>query len=488
MGETTLKQQTAKGIFWGGFSNVAQQFLSIVFSIYIARILTASDYGLVGMLAVFFGIASVIINSGFSIALINKQNVSHKDYNAVFWFTCFVGLFLYIFLFFCAPLIAKFFKYPELVDLSRFLFISFFFNGIAIVPQTILQKQLAAKKLALIDTTATIISGCIGVILAINGYAYWAIAALSVSFITIASLLKFIIASWRPTLSFDFSPLKHMISFSLKLFLTGIFTQINTNLLSVILGKFYNKDMVGYYSQGQKWNGMGLSIIGGMFNYMTQPVLAQIAENKDRQIIVLRKMIRFGAFISFPLMLGLAFVGKEFVIITIGEKWVPCVIFLQLFCIWGSVGFLSTLYINLIYTTGKSNLYMYGTIITGLLQLVAVVALFPFGIYPMIIAYIFIYFIGLGIWQYYISKLFYLRLKDVMKDIMPYLGITLICFGITWLVVSRIQNIYILLALKIFISAGLYIFVLKISNSVIFKESVGFLIQGVRQKLKKKWN
>jgi O-antigen/teichoic acid export membrane protein len=132
--EITLKEKTTKGVFWGGIGNGTQQILGIVFGIFLARILNANDYGLVGILAIFTGIANAIINSGFSIALTNKSDVTQKDYDVVFWFSFFGGLALYIILFFSAPLIARFFNRPELTNLSRIIFISFFFFRIATVP------------------------------------------------------------------------------------------------------------------------------------------------------------------------------------------------------------------------------------------------------------------------------------------------------------------------------------------------------------------
>ena len=145
MAEQSLKDKTAKGLFWGGVSNGVQQLLGMLFGIYLARTLNAEDYGLVGMLAIFSGIASTIINSGFSVALTNKLDATHKDYNAVFWFSFVVSICLYIVLFFSAPLIASFYDRQELVNLSRVIFASFLFSGMAIVPHVILFKQLQVK-------------------------------------------------------------------------------------------------------------------------------------------------------------------------------------------------------------------------------------------------------------------------------------------------------------------------------------------------------
>ena len=327
MAEQTLREKTAKGLFWGGISNGVQQVLALGFGVYLARVLNAEDYGLVGMLAIFSGIASSIINSGFTVALTNKQDATHKDYNAAFWFMFFMGLALYVLLFFCAPLIAQFYDRPELTGLSRVLFISFFLAGIGGVPFTVMFKKLMVREQAKIDIFSLLLSGVIGVIMAMNGFAYWALAIQSLVYVGMSSLLKFVISPWRPTFEFDFRPLKGMLSFSVKVFLTNIFTQVNNNIFSVLLGKLYNATQVGYYSQGYKWMGMGSTVLNGMINSVAQPVLVSVREDIDRQRNIFRKMVRFGAFVSFPCMFGLAFIAKDFIFILLGEKWLPAVAF-----------------------------------------------------------------------------------------------------------------------------------------------------------------
>ena len=482
MAESTLKQKTAKGLFWGGISNGAQQLIGLVFGIFMARILDIDDYGLYGMLTIFTAIASTIINSGFSVALTNKQDASHQDYNSVFWFTFFVGLFLYIILFFSAPLIAKFYRTPELVDLSRFLFIGFFISGTGTVFYTVMFKKLMVKQQALIDILALLTAASIGLIAAIKGMVYWALAIQSVVHVSLAAVLRFFIAPWKPTWEFSLTPVKEMFSFSIKMFFTNIFIQINNNIFSVIIGKFFGKEQLGIYSQGPKWMGMGSMFVGGMINHTAQPILVQVNEDRERQVNVIRKMIRFGAFVSFPLLLGLAFIGKEFILIALGEKWTPSIPFLQLFCIWGAFAYLWNLYTNVIFTHGKSGTYMRITIVAGLLQLMAVAASYSYGLFPMAVAYVVMYFAGLMLWQRCVSQLVGLRFRDILKDICPYLGITTGCFLVVWLLTRTIENLYVLLVLKITLSGIFYLLIMKWSNSVIFKESMTYLLNFIEKK------
>lgn len=475
MPEQTLKEKTAKGLFWGGISNGLQQILGLVFGIVLARILSPEDYGMVGMLAIFTGIAGTIQESGFTAALVNKPEIKHEDYNAVFWFSLLIGVVLYVILFFCAPLIAWFYEKPELTNLSRLVFLGFLFGGIGIAHNAILFKKLMVKERAKIDVTALVVSGIVGLAMALNGFAYWGLAVQSTTYIAVGSLLKWYYSPWRPTPNFNIQPLKEMLSFSSKLFLTNIFWQISSNQFSVLLGKFYNAQQVGYYSQGYKWMVMGNFFIGGMINGVAQPVFAQVQDDLAKQQAVFRKMVRFGAFVSFPLMLGLAFVANEFISIAVGDKWLPSVPFLQLFCIWGAAAYLWTLYTNILMVHGKSNIYMWGMIIIGLSQIGVVALAFSFGIMWMVMAYVASFFMGLLGWHYFVNKLIGLRFWSVVKDIFPYFLITVLSFSITWFITSQIGNLYILFVTKIALAAILYVSMVWGSNSVVFKECVEFL-------------
>ena len=319
MSDTSLKEKTAKGLFWGGFSNGIQQLLNLGFGIALARLLDASDYGMVGMLTIFSAIAAALQEGGFISALTNRKETLHKDYNAVFWFSLMCSTTIYILLFFAAPLIADFYDTPELIPLSRLSFLGFVISSMSIAPRAYLFKNLRIKDTTVISISSLIVSGIVGITLAANGFAYWGIALQSISFITVMTILNFYFSHWRPRFRFDFTPIKEMIGFSSKIIITNIFTIINNNLFSVLLGKFYSEREVGNFTQANKWNGMGHTTITGMINGIAQPVFTRVADDKARQLAVFRKLLRFTAFISFPAMLGLSLVSKELIIITITE-------------------------------------------------------------------------------------------------------------------------------------------------------------------------
>lgn len=475
MAEQTLKEKTAKGLFWGGLSNGVQQVLNALFGLILARVLDASDYGMVGMLAIFSAIASTIQESGFTAALTNQKEIKHEDYNAVFWFSSLTGVLFYLILFFCAPLIAEFYDKPELIGLSRIVFLGFLFGGFGIASNAYLFKTLMVKERAKIDIVSLICSGIVGVTLALNGFAYYGLAVQTMTYIGIGSLLKLYFAPWKPTFQINFRPLKSMFGFGSKLILTNIFTQISNNVFSVVLGKFYTPQQLGFYSQGQKWMGMGHQLIGGMINGVAQPVLVQVIDDKERQVLVFRKMVRFGAFISFPAMLGLAFVAKEFIWILLGEKWLDSVPFLQLFCLWGAMGYLFQLYVNVLMIYSRSDIYLLGMVLIGISQILVVWVLYPFGIFNMVIGYIGVYFLSILFWHHYVKKELPVKLLLICKDILPYLVITFLTFVLVDYILSGVTNLYLLLFAKIGLSVVLYIVLLRLLGSKIFEECLCFI-------------
>ncbi|WP_286083680.1 lipopolysaccharide biosynthesis protein, partial [Parabacteroides goldsteinii] len=283
MAEETLKDKTAKGLFWGGLSTFLQQIIGMVFGIVIARILNPDDYGLVAMLAIFSAIANTIMDSGFTTALINKKTIRHEDYNAVFWFSAFCGIVIYMILFLTAPLIAKFYDQPILINLSRILFLSFLISSFGIAHNALLFKKIKVKQRGIIDIVAVFVSGSVGLILALSGFAYWGLALQLVTQCLVATLLRWYFSGWRPTFTFDFSPIKEMFGFSSKILFNNILGQVNANLFSVLLGKYYTKADTGYYSQGNKWMVVGSMIVTSMIQGVAQPVLVEVTDDKMRQ-------------------------------------------------------------------------------------------------------------------------------------------------------------------------------------------------------------
>ena len=322
---------------------------------------------------------------------------------------------------------------------------------------------------------ALTLSGIIGVIMAFNGMTYWGIATQSVVYILVVTICFWHFSPWRPTLNIDFRPLKSMFGFSSKILVTNIFTQINNNIFSVLLGKFFSEAEVGYYTQANKWNTMGHSLITGMVSGVAQPVLTEVANDAGRQRNVFRKMLRFTAFISFPAMFGLALIAHELIVISVTDKWLDSVPILQLLCIWGAFLPILSLYSNLIISKGKSDIYMWNTIALGILQIIVILLAYPYGIHTMIVAFVTVNIVWMLVWHYFVWQQIRLSLWNALKDVIPFAALAGITMVVTYYITRSIGNIYLLFSAKVVVAAILYTFLMWGSNSVVFKESIQFL-------------
>ncbi len=484
MSDQSLKDKTAKGLLWGGLSNGAQQLLNLVFGIFLARLLTADDYGMVGMLSIFSLIAASIQESGFTAALANKKDIRHEDYNAVFWGSFLIGSTLYIILFFCAPLIAAFFHQPELTALARYSFLGFLISSLGIAHNAYMFRNLMTKQKALSNMTALALSGIVAIILAYCGFAYWGIATQSLVYISTNTLLYWHFSGWRPSMRIDLSPIRNIIGFSSKMLFTNIFNHINNNLFSVILGRFYSEREVGYYNQANKWNYMAHILITGMIGGIAQPVLAQTTDEKERQRQIFRKMLRFTSFVSFPALLGLSLIAPEFITIAITDKWLPSAEILQLLSIGGAFIPLTTLYSNLIVSKGKSNIYMWNTIVLGLLQLAIMLLTYPYGIITMVKIYVAVNILWLLVWHFFVWREIQLSIIHALMDILPFAAAATAAILTAHFVSAGIGNIYLSLTAKIAIAASLYILIMWASRSAIFRESVEYFKKTVKKQRK----
>lgn len=475
MATTTLKEKTASGLLWGGISNGAQQFLNFAFGICLARILSVEDYGLVGMLTIFSLIAGSLQESGFISGLNRKASVTHEDYNAVFWFNVLCGLSAYALLFCSAPLIASYYGRPVLAPLSRLYFLNFLISSLGVAPRAYLFRNMKVKQTALVSVAALLVSGCAGVALALNGFAYWGIAVQNLVFCLMVTLLSWRFARWRPSLHVNFAPLRGMIGFSSKLLVTNVFTHINNNLFSVFFGKLYGATLVGYYNQANKWTSLGYTTLSGMLQGVIQPVFARLEDDRERETRIFRKMLRFTAFVSFPALLGLALIAPEFITVTITGKWLRAARLMQILCVGGAFMPVAQFYANFVISQGKSNLFMYSTIGLCLAQLLCLLLLYPYGVETMVAAYVAVNILWIPLWHRHVRRLLGLPLLRAVADVLPFALAALASMGAAWLASRPFSSPWAVLGIKVAVAAALYAGILRLAGAVVLTESLEYL-------------
>lgn len=481
---SSLKEKTVKGLFWGAMNSVMMQILNAVFGIVLMLNLTPKDYGMTGVLAIYSAIAGSLQDSGFVSALTNKRDATHRDYNSVFWFNVLCSALIYIILWFCAPFIANYNHEPKLIWLSRYAFLGFFFASFSITPRAILLKELKVKEQTICGVVALLVSGTVGITMALHEMAYWSLATQYIVFVSVVSLLSWYFSGWLPSLNFSFKPIKEMFGFSCKLLITNIFNNINKYAFEGVLGKFYSKNDIGNYTQANKWNLMGSNTITGMVQSVAQPMFVQVGDDKERLQRSFRKMLRFTAFVSFPLMFGLCLVSKEFISL-FPTNWLPTIPLLQILCIGGAFLPITTLYSNFVISRGKSDIFMWNTICQSLLIIANVfivqylhLELFGLsGIKLMVVFYVNILALWIVIWHYFVWKEIKLSFFVALVDILPFMLIASLTMLATYYATIFIANAYLSLISRIIIAAIIYIGILYVIKANILKECVEYLIK-----------
>jgi O-antigen/teichoic acid export membrane protein len=471
-----LKERTAKGLMWGAINNLTSQLLMALIGIILGRLLTPADYGMVGMLAIFTAITGSLQESGFTAALTNLKEATHREYNAVFWTSTGISILLYLVLYISAPLIADYFHQPGLIPLSRLVFASLLLAGIGIAHAAYMFRNMMNREKAITGFFALVGSGIIGITLALNGYSYWSLAWQQFAYICIINIGRLYYVRWMPSFHIDLTPIREMIGFSSKILITNIINQVNNNILSFIFGRLFTAGAVGNYTQAAKWNTMGHSLISGTMQQVAQPVLASINEEENRQLNVFRKMLRFTAFLSMPAMLGLAFIA-DFIVVLLGEQWTDSVPLLRMLCISGAFLPIHTLYQNLFISHGRSDTYMWCSVALVITQIVVVMVFATWGIEIMIAAYVVTLILWTGIWQVLAYRLIQLRFINLLKDVCPFLLATIGCIGVAYYATLFITNVIALILSRIIITSLLYMAIMKIAHVKIFKECIQFIFK-----------
>lgn len=473
--EGGLKEKTAKGLLWGALNSGSTQLLNLIFGIFLGRLITPAEYGIVGVLSIFTLIAGNLQSSGFTQALVNLKAPRNEDYTAVFWFNTLTSFVLYALLFLSAPLIARFFHQPCLVEVSRFVFLSFVISSFGIAHNAYMTKNMMNRELAIIGAIALLCSGGVATFLAFYGFSYWSLAWQQIIYITVLNIGRYYYTPWRPSWHFTFEPVRKMFGFSVKILITNIINTLSNNILTLLFGRLYPIKAVGNYSQAYKWNTMASAFVANAVGQVAQPVLASVKEEQGRSVRVFRKMLRFTAFLSFPAMFGLAIISNEFILLTIGKRWIDAVPLLQMLCIGGAFVPFYTLYQNVAISNGRSDIYMFCNIAQIVLQLVIIGFFYHLGINTMVMVYTLFTIAWLFVWQWTARRIIGLRFREVIKDVMPTLCIALLVMATTYFVTLLLHHLLLLLICRILIASLLYAAIMKLLHVEMMDELLLFI-------------
>ena len=371
------------------------------------------------MLTIFIAVSQSFINSGFSQALIRKKDPSQADYSTVFYFNMIIGVVCFLILFFCAGLISRFFKEPQLKLLVQVLGLSLILNAFTIIQQTILTRRIDFKLQAKISIISSIVSGVVGLGMAFAGYGVWSLVIKTITMYAITSILLWLWNRWKPVLVFSIQSFKELFSFGSNLLISGLIDTIYRNVYYLIIGKYFSAQELGYYTRADQFNSLPSSNLTSVIQRVSYPVLSSIKEDIPKLKEAYKKLIRSTMLICFVLMLGMAAIAKPMILTLIGDKWEPCVIYLQMLCFVGMFYPLHALNLNMLQVEGRSDLFLRLEIIKKALAIPIIVIGVIWGIKIMILGMIVNTLIAYYLNSYWSGRFIGYSFLEQIKDILP---------------------------------------------------------------------
>jgi capsular polysaccharide repeat unit transporter len=438
-----LKVKATRGLFWSSVDRFSSQGISFVFSIFLARILDISDYGIVAMIVVFMAVAQAFVDSGFSSALIRKPDLNEEDKSTAFYFNIVVGLACYGILFIASPLIAVFYDEPLLSPIIRVTGLSIVFNSLCVVQRALFTIAVDFKTQAIISLVCTVISGVVGLVMAYNGYGVWALVAQSTSSTFLNFVLLWFCSRWRPITGFSKASFRYLFNFGSKLLVSGLLDTLYNNAYPIVIGKFYNSAQLGLYSRAQGYASLPSSNITGVLQRVTFPVLSLMQNDDERLALNYRRLLRVSAFVVFPLMVMLAAVAAPLIRVMITSKWDGCVGFLQILSLAMMWYPIHAINLNFLQVKGRSDLFLRLEIYKKIFGVLILICTIPLGVTAMCWGLVVGSVFSLVMNTYYTGKLIKIGFFMQMKDLLPIILNSVVMGGIAYYIVNKIDNSFI---------------------------------------------
>lgn len=368
---------------WRFAERCGAQLVTFIVSIVLARILAPEDYGTIALITVFTTILQVFVDSGLGTALIQKKNADDMDFSSVFYFNFIVCIILYICMFFSAPFISKFYNDNSLTPVIRVISLTIVISGVKGIQQAYVSKYMMFKRFFFSTIGGTIFSAILGIILAYEGCGVWALVAQQLSNTAIDTLILWLTVKWRPKRIFSWKRLKALLSFGWKLLLSSLLDTCYSNLRNLIIGKLYSSADLAFYNQGDKFPKVIVTNVNTSIDSVLLPTMSGAQDNRERVKNMTRRAIKTSTYIMAPFMMGLAFCAEPIVRLVLTDKWLPCVVFLRIFCITYMFWPVHTANLNAINAMGRSDWFLRLEIIKKTMGMIILLSTMWFGVKAM---------------------------------------------------------------------------------------------------------
>ncbi len=470
----SIKEKTAKGIVWSSVERFSVQGIQFIVMLVIARILNPMDFGLVGMLAIFMGVAQTFVDCGFSQALIRKQDRTETDNSTVFFFNIVVSCIIYMIFYISAPWVSMFFDEPKLCYLMRVLCLIVIVNSFAVVQRALYTANVNFKTQAKASFISAVTSGIVCVFMAYNGCGVWTLVWQQLLYAGINTILLWMFSRWHPKWLFSWKSFRELFSFGSKLLASALLDTLYTNLYTLVIGKFFSADSLGQYTQADRFTKLPSSNVSGILQRVTYPILCGIQNDDERLRKNYRKLLRLAALVIFPMMCLLAGVSYPLVDLLIGPKWkmaAELIIPLSFTMMWWPIHAIN---LNLLQVKGRSDLFLRLEIIKKAIGISILAITVPFGVKIMCYASIGTSLICLIVNTYYSGKLINVGFLLQMQDLLPTIVNSIIVFVLSYICVLFINNEIMQLSFAFIIGSAAYVMLVSSFNrqDFVFLKSV----------------
>lgn len=469
---SSIKKDTVAGVKWAAIERFSVQGIQFLLGLVMARLLSPSDYGTVGMLGLFLAVSQTFIDSGFSNALVRKKDRTEKDFVTVFYFNIAIAVVCYIILFFAAPWVGHFFNLPVLSPVLRVVAVNLVLNSLIGVHLAKLTIDINFKALAQRSLLAVVISGLLGIFLAYNGFGIWALVFQNLAGTVVNLLFIWLYCRWIPRGHFSKDSFRDLFSYGSKMLAAGLLHTLYDNLNQIVIGKFFSSKDLGVYSRGTQLARFPVDNINGVLQKVTFPVFAKINDDDERLVHVYRKYICItSAFIFFGCVL-MAAISRPLVLFLLTDKWAEAIIYLQIFSFAIMFDHICSINLNLLQVKGRSDLFLRLEVIKKCISTAILFASIPFGVVGICVSKIIYTQIAVFINTYYTGKLFNMGYWKQMCDFMPYLLMALVSCVLPYILSRTVNNHIVVIILGCVSAVTVYLGLLYIKKDEVFMEFV----------------
>ena len=427
----SLKKQAIAGMVWTFAQQFSTQIIQFVISVLLARLLFPSEFGIIGMIAVFLGVGNVLINSGLASSLIRTQDADQEDFSTVFYFNLMGSIVMYALLYIAAPYIAQFFEQPILTNIARLLGLNFIIGAFSSVQLTRLTKKMDFKTQLIVSIPSIIGGGIIGIVLAYQGYGVWSLVWMNLGQSLLSSLQLWIITKWRPSFMFSVAKFKYHFSFGYKLLLSSLLDTVFNNGYTIVIGKLFSPAQLGYFTRANTVVQLPVANIAGALNKVTYPLFAAIKDDDVRLKSVYKQIMRMVTFLMAPTLIIMGVLATPLFRFVFTEKWLPAVPYFQILCISGILYPLHVFNLNVLNVKGRSDLFLKLEIIKKIFLVLTISLSLPFGIYGLLWGIVLFSIIALFVNTHYSGKFIHYSAFQQIKDVLPILILGVVAGAIT---------------------------------------------------------